>query len=210
MAEIFRPIYYVDTATGKRVPSSFPGAVRKKSRTWHIRYSTPDGELHKVAGYRDKKATENKAAELEWPRSPRPRALAISQRTKAALSAYKARGGKLGAALPQCRNLTAEARRKRALRAGIAVSESAAEASVDLALTMKQWRSEGLTLDGIAAKLNAEGHTTRRGKPWNPVRVARVLQCAEAGRPRAAQLVNQRTRTTATEEVSSRITQARL
>src|SRR5712671_4210340 len=30
-------------------------------------------------------------------------ALAISQRTKAALTAYKARGGKLGAELPQCR-----------------------------------------------------------------------------------------------------------
>ena len=32
----------------------------------------------------------------------------ISERTKAALEAYKARGGKLGASRPECRNLTAE------------------------------------------------------------------------------------------------------
>src|ERR1017187_6457265 len=32
-------------------------------------------------------------------------AKAISDRTKAALAAYKARGGKLGAELPQCRNM---------------------------------------------------------------------------------------------------------
>ena len=36
-------------------------------------------------------------------------AKAISDRTKAALQAYKARGGKLGAELPQCRNLTPQA-----------------------------------------------------------------------------------------------------
>jgi integrase len=65
VAEVFRPHYHVDPATGKRVSSRFLGAVRKKSKTWHIRYYTPDGVRHKVAGYRDKKATENKAAELE-------------------------------------------------------------------------------------------------------------------------------------------------
>jgi integrase len=65
MAEIFRPVYYVDPATGKRVKASSPGAVRKKSKTWWIRYYTPDGVRHKVAGYPDKKATETKAAELE-------------------------------------------------------------------------------------------------------------------------------------------------
>ena len=31
----------------------------------------------------------------------------------------------------------------------------------------------------IAEKLNAEGHTTRRGKPWNPVQVMRVLERAK-------------------------------
>jgi integrase len=65
MAEIFRPAYHVDPATGKRVNAGAPGAVRKKSPTWWIRYYTPDGKRHKVKGYRDKKATETKAAELE-------------------------------------------------------------------------------------------------------------------------------------------------
>jgi integrase len=65
VAQIFRPTYYVDRATGKRVSSTFPCAVRKKSPTWWIRYYLPSGERKKVKGYRDKKATETKAAELE-------------------------------------------------------------------------------------------------------------------------------------------------
>lgn len=64
MAEVFRPIYHVDPA-GKRCSKNTSGAVRKKSPTWWIRYYTPDGKRHKVRGYTDKKATENKAAELE-------------------------------------------------------------------------------------------------------------------------------------------------
>jgi hypothetical protein len=65
MAEIFKPVFYVDPATNKRVTSTFPGAIRKKSPTWWIRYYTPAGNRLKVKGYTDKKATETKAAELE-------------------------------------------------------------------------------------------------------------------------------------------------
>src|SRR5262245_51929246 len=65
MAEVFRPVYYVDPATGKRCNASAAGAVRKKSQTWWIRYYTPNGKRHKVKGYPDKKATETKAADLE-------------------------------------------------------------------------------------------------------------------------------------------------
>lgn len=36
-------------------------------------------------------------------------------------------------------------------------------------------RTEGLSLRQIADRLNAEGHTTRRGKPWTSVQVMRVL-----------------------------------
>jgi DNA invertase Pin-like site-specific DNA recombinase len=107
-------------------------------------------------------------------------ALAISQRTKAALAAYKARGGKLGAELPQCRNLTEEARVKGAHRAGLAVAKAAAEAYGDLAPILAELRARGLSLQAIAEELNKQGHTTRRGKPWNPVQVARVLERAEA------------------------------
>jgi hypothetical protein len=38
MAEIFRPEYHVDPATGKRCPAAHAGAVRKKSPPWWIRY----------------------------------------------------------------------------------------------------------------------------------------------------------------------------
>ena len=105
-------------------------------------------------------------------------AKAISERTKAALAAYKARGGKLGAELPQCRNLTEEARRKGAQRAGEAVAKNAIEAYADLWPGMAEMRANGKTLADIAEKLNAEGQTTRRGKPWNPVQVSRVLERA--------------------------------
>lgn len=107
-------------------------------------------------------------------------AMAISQRTKAALAAYKARGGKLGGELPQCRNLTPAAIAKGRERSALARAKAASEAYADLAPTMKAWRAEGQTLEGIAGKLNAGGHTTRRGRPWNPVQVARVLERAKA------------------------------
>jgi hypothetical protein len=65
MAEIFRPVYYTNSQSGKVVKKSFAGAVKRRSPTWWIRYYTRDGQRHKVKGYADKKATENKAAELE-------------------------------------------------------------------------------------------------------------------------------------------------
>jgi DNA invertase Pin-like site-specific DNA recombinase len=102
----------------------------------------------------------------------------ISARTKAALAAAKARGAKLGSARPGHWNGHEKARlaglaRGRVVAAKV-VSKAAAEAYADLTPMMKDWRAEGLTLDGIAGRLNAEGHTTRRGKPWNPVQVLRV------------------------------------
>lgn len=107
-------------------------------------------------------------------------AVAISQRTKAALAAYKARGGKLGAELPQCRNLTLEAVAKGRQRSAEARAKEAAEEYADLLPVMKDMRTAGLTLKAIADRLTADGHTTRRGLPWNPVQVARVLDRAGA------------------------------
>jgi len=58
MASVYRPSYFVtDPATGKR--------TKKKSPTWHIRYYLPSGERRRVKGYRDKRATEALAGELE-------------------------------------------------------------------------------------------------------------------------------------------------
>src|SRR5262249_23627771 len=65
MAEIFRPVYYVDPATGKRVKKSFPSARKRKSKNYWIRYYLPGGHRRKVKGYPDRKATESYATELE-------------------------------------------------------------------------------------------------------------------------------------------------
>ncbi len=100
---------------------------------------------------------------------------AISARTKAALQAYKARGGKLGGQLKQCRNLTAEAR-ERGARAASEVRRAKADAAyADLAPIVRELRGKGMTQVAIADELNRQGHTTRRGKAWNQVQVARVL-----------------------------------
>ncbi len=103
-------------------------------------------------------------------------AKAISERTRGALAAYKARGGILGGARPQCRNLTPQAIAKGQKLGAAAVRKAAREAYADLVPTMKAWRTEGMTLGKIAERLNAEGHTTRRGRPWNPAQVMRVLE----------------------------------
>jgi DNA invertase Pin-like site-specific DNA recombinase len=99
----------------------------------------------------------------------------ISERTKAALAAYKRRGGLLGGSLPQCRNLTDKARARGRRAASKAISENARNAYADLLPTMREWRQANLSQQAIADKLNQEGHTTRRGLPWNQVQVMRVL-----------------------------------
>ncbi|MGZ3509752.1 MAG: recombinase family protein [Vulcanimicrobiaceae bacterium] len=99
----------------------------------------------------------------------------ISERTKVALAAYKARGGKLGASLVQCRNLSDEARRKGAARAGATHTRNATEAYADIVEHIRERRAAGASLRDIARDLNASGHTTRRGKAWNAMQVSRVL-----------------------------------
>ena len=102
----------------------------------------------------------------------------ISERTRAALAAYKRRGGLLGASLLQCRNLSDKARAKGRKAASKVVSDQAHQAYADLLPSMLQWRQAGLSQQAIADRLNERGHTTRRGKPWNQVQVLRVLTLA--------------------------------
>jgi DNA invertase Pin-like site-specific DNA recombinase len=107
-------------------------------------------------------------------------AKAISDRTRAALQAAKARGTLLGSDRPGHWTGREKARQQGA-RKGAKVSaevrsKAAVDAYADLTPLMKQWRTEGLSLHGIAGRLNTEGHTTRRGRPWNAVQVARVLE----------------------------------
>jgi DNA invertase Pin-like site-specific DNA recombinase len=102
----------------------------------------------------------------------------ISARTVAALNAYKARGGKLGANLPQCNRLTNAARKRGAKNAAEVHKAKADGAYADLIPQVQEWRNGGLTLVAIASRLNDAGHTTRRGKTWNHVQVKRVLERA--------------------------------
>ena len=102
-------------------------------------------------------------------------ALAISQRTKDALGAYKARGGLLGASLPRCRNLTSAAAAKGRVESAKARTKAANEAYADLRSTLAEMQAKGVSLQAMATDLNGQGHTTRRGKPWNAVQIMRVL-----------------------------------
>ena len=108
----------------------------------------------------------------------------ISARTKAALAVAKARGVKLGSNRPGHWDGREEARKAGLSRgrevAAKVVSAAAIEAYADLLPAMQAERAKGATLAVIAEKLTREGHTTRRGKPWNAVQVARVLERANA------------------------------
>ncbi len=95
---------------------------------------------------------------------------AISERTKAALKAAKARGVKLGnpnlAAVRPTDTAAARARRL----------ELAREWSSDIGEVIADIQQGGTnTLNGIATKLNERGIPTRRGGVWQAVQVQRVM-----------------------------------
>ncbi len=97
----------------------------------------------------------------------------ISQRTKAALAALKARGVTLG----KPENLTHDAQAK-----GAAENRNRAISAYALVVPLvEKLRTEGLSLGAIAARLNVAGHATRNGSPWSAMQVKRVLDRATVG-----------------------------
>lgn len=95
----------------------------------------------------------------------------ISQRTKAALAAAKARGVRLGG--PKLAMAT---------KLGNAGNKAAADRfAANVAPVIQQIRASGATsLRAIAAALNARGVATARGGQWNATQVMTVLRRAQA------------------------------
>ncbi len=129
----------------------------------------------------------------------------ISQRTRDALGAFRAgkrvskrirelypdgvpaaiaeaTAGKLGAELPQCRNLKGDAQKLGTVAAAAARRRAAAEAYRHLEPTMHQLCGDGLNCQAIADRLNELGHRTRGDRPWSRGQVKRILDRSSAGR----------------------------
>jgi DNA invertase Pin-like site-specific DNA recombinase len=100
----------------------------------------------------------------------------ISERTKAALAAYKARGGLLGGAHPNYRRPEPEQRQEAARRAGKVLRSRADSYYRALAPRVNELRLSGMTQQAIADRFNGEGLTTQSGGPWTQVAVLRVLR----------------------------------
>lgn len=102
----------------------------------------------------------------------------ISERTRAALQALKARGVALGSAREghwkgrEGIRIAALVKARAARLANLAKKESP---YADLMPIIESMERDGKSLKEIAAALNASGHTTSRGAPFQPYSVGRVL-----------------------------------
>lgn len=105
-------------------------------------------------------------------------AKAISQRTKDALAAAKARGVKLGAHHPSAKPLRPEVRAKGQARSARVNREKAVAEYADVLPIAIEKRYAGESLGAIAKHLNADGYVTRTGAQWTAVQVMRVLKRA--------------------------------
>jgi DNA invertase Pin-like site-specific DNA recombinase len=97
----------------------------------------------------------------------------ISQRTKAALAAAKARGTRLGG---DRGNLRTVGEMGRAISRVVRIKK-AADRTADLSPIITEIRASGATsLGKIAKALNERGIRTPRGSEWQAVQVKRVLE----------------------------------
>jgi DNA invertase Pin-like site-specific DNA recombinase len=96
----------------------------------------------------------------------------ISERTKAALQAAKARGVKLG------NPKLAEVRHSDTTAASEARKAKAKERNAEILEIINEMRDNAgnaLSLRDLTAMLNDAGYKTSRGKEWHPTSVSRVL-----------------------------------
>lgn len=112
-------------------------------------------------------------------------AKAISERTKAALAAAKARGVKLGGLRGPAAEFAAMSKKGSAVGAAVRAAKAAKRID-DLSPVFEHICGQGVTsLRAIAAQLNEQGiETPRRGK-WHPIQVQRVLKKLPAVRVEA-------------------------
>ena len=100
----------------------------------------------------------------------------ISERTKSALTAYKARGGVLGPATFRNRHewkAKQEQSRQRATRRN---SELAIAAYDEIRPIVQNLRGQGLSFQRIAEALNKQGFRTRlTGSEWSKTQVKRLV-----------------------------------
>ena len=99
---------------------------------------------------------------------------AISQRTKAALAAAKARGMVLGGKRKGAAKIASHQRK------GVAAAQEKARAAAELRREALEGLT-GLSLNAMAARLNADSVTTSRGGQWTATAVRRTLALLEAG-----------------------------
>ena len=107
---------------------------------------------------------------------------AISERTKAALAAAKARGIKLGWSIPE-----RAFEQRQAAKKGAAVNKAQALAHAENVFPMiEQIRAGGASLRQIAAELNGRGIKTARGGKWHATTVRNIITAENGAAVRAA------------------------
>lgn len=102
-------------------------------------------------------------------------AVRISERTKAALAAYKRRGGVLGTRDPRCTLNRTEKGKKGQRKAADMSRQRATVADSLVIIRIRELRNQGLAFRSIATSLNDAGVVTRNGCNWSARQVQRVL-----------------------------------